>query len=361
MSGGLQAFRDGSRQPYSDPTRQTQRTTATKDYHMISVNKLKAITTIVSHERCPDGIASALILKDMLPDARVIFCQYGTPEHESLPAEPGMIFADFSPHPNRVKDFVDAGAIVLDHHRTAKDVVGAFGDSGVFADEKSEPGVSGAVLAFREVWLPLWDDQSMQIFGRVFEIQDDKPNFPSFVRQFAKIAGVRDTWQKSSPLWEESCVQGSALFFVPQEELLAIGLKQISNDWEIRYKWAGQLRNLKHLKTVQRAVQEGMRHTTAEGVRILMFQGTKLSSDAAGVPGVEADIICGFDVIWEKGQKQIKYLYSVRSRSNFDCSALAKFHGGGGHKGAAGFNIITPTSDPYNQFIMAVREFANKS
>ena len=113
----------------------------------IPLEVLKAVKTIVAHEKCPDGIAAALILKDVLPEARVIFCQYSTPEHETLAAEPGMLFADFSPPKARVQEFVDKGAVVLDHHKTAKDIVAAFGDNGVFGDEIAEPGVSGAVLA----------------------------------------------------------------------------------------------------------------------------------------------------------------------------------------------------------------------
>lgn len=36
---------------------------------MINVDLLKSVKTIVTHEGCADGIASALILKDALPDA----------------------------------------------------------------------------------------------------------------------------------------------------------------------------------------------------------------------------------------------------------------------------------------------------
>ena len=320
----------------------------------IPLDKLKAITTIVSHEKCPDGIAAALILKDVLPNAKIVFCQYNTPAHETMVAEPGMIFADFSPHRSRVQDFVAAGAIVLDHHRTAKEVVAAFGELGVFADEKGEPGVSGATLAYREVWKPLRDEVTRATnIGSTVYISD---GYREWVERFAQIAGIRDTWQKKDPEWQTSCLQASALFFVPQEELIQTGLHAIWRDWGAKYGWAGAITNTKHRKRCERAVREGYRHTTAKGNRVILFQGTKLSSDAAEAPGAEnADIICGFDVIYEANQ--VKYLYSTRSRTDFDCSALAKFYGGGGHKAAAGFNLINPGSDPYSRFVTALQHY----
>ena len=316
---------------------------------MIPLETLKAIKTIVAHDKCPDGIASALILQHVLPQAKIIFCQYNSPDHENMVAEPGMIFADFSPHRSRIQEFVDMGAVVLDHHKTAKETVAAFGELGIFGDESLDPGVSGAVLAWREIWQRL-----------VFDVHtgDYRPDtdFVMWVGEFARIAGIRDTWQKQSADWPTSCVQSSALFFAPQEELLQAGLYEIWQQWEDQYEWAGRISYNNHKKRVARAVREGFKHTTPSGTKLLVFQGTKMSSDAAEDPGAsESNIICGFDVIFEAGK--VKYLYSTRSRSGYDVSALAKHYGGGGHKAAAGFNIETPGSDPYTLFLLIVQDF----
>ena len=106
------------------------------------------IKTIVTHDKCADGRASALILLDVFPGANVVFCNYNTPEYNDLPATEGMIFCDIVPPAHRVEEFIAVNAIVLDHHKTNKEIVAKFGDNGRFADEATEPGVSGASLAF---------------------------------------------------------------------------------------------------------------------------------------------------------------------------------------------------------------------
>lgn len=42
-----------------------------------------------------------------------------------------------------------------------------------------------------------------------------------------------------------------------------------------------------------------------------------------------------------------KRVFSLRSRGNFDVSAIAKKHGGGGHKNAAGFTVEFPLAEEY--------------
>ena len=308
----------------------------------LPLEKIRAVKIIVAHDYCPDGVAGALLLKNVLPDAKVIFCQYSTPEHAALVAEPDMLFVDFSPPKDRVQEFVGAGAMVLDHHKAAKDVVRAFGELGVFADEKEEPGVSGASLAFREVWSRLTTEKP-------------RDSFYQWVERFARLAGIRDTWQKMNPNWEQACVQSYALHFAPQETWLKIGLFNMWMKWH-RYDWVGTISAQKHLRAVERVVEKGMWHTNARGTIMCVFQGTKLSSDAAEASGAEkADLICGFDVVYEGGKA--KYLYSTRSRKSFNCMALAQTYGGGGHLRAAGFNIVEPKGDPYSVFIGSVEMF----
>lgn len=321
---------------------------------MIPTKSLKDIKTIIVHAACPDGLASALILQDSFnqvsPDHKppIKFIQYDTIEQKELVAEPGLLFADFSPHVSRIKEFVDVGAIVLDHHRTAKPVVEQFGEFGIFGDEFAEPGVCGAVLAYRHVFCPLLAERGSNLTER----------YQQFVEHFAYLAGVRDTWQRQSSDWDASCIQAAALFFADPDEALSEGLPKLYRDWEHKYLWAGRVTHERHLKKAERSAKKGHRFISSHDARVVMFQGTHYASDTAEMLEEAADLVVGFDVFFDGGEP--KYLYSTRSHTTFDCVALCKFYGGGGHTRAAGFTISAPQGNPYAIFEQLLNAFEAK-
>src|ERR1700735_495224 len=93
---------------------------------MIALDLLRPVQTIVTHADCPDGMVSAILLHDVLPDARIRFVRYGTSDREDMVAEPNMLFCDMTPPEARADQFLEAGAIVLDHHVTAQHLVERF-------------------------------------------------------------------------------------------------------------------------------------------------------------------------------------------------------------------------------------------
>lgn len=138
---------------------------------MIQIETLREVTHVYTHAHCPDGLASAMILKDAFRmlgmEPKIEFLVHGTDEHRLAGWGDGMfaLFCGIAPHPEAVEGRMvgqfsgpplEMPGIVLDHHKGAEDIVRSFGDRGVFADEKAEPGISGAVLAWREVWVPAW-------------------------------------------------------------------------------------------------------------------------------------------------------------------------------------------------------------
>jgi len=311
---------------------------------MIPLDKIRGLQHIVVHDNCADGSAAALILKDVLPKADVRFIQYNTPEHRTLEVRPGTIFADFSPHPDQADAFREVGAIVLDHHKDKRELVESFGELGVFGDEKTQPGISGAFLAYREVWLPTE--------GRTF---DDEDEFPVFVRRLATLAGVYDTWMHKDPRWKEAYRQALVLKYMPHDLLIEFGLAYVHSHWASRFDWLGKILEEKDRVAVDRAIREGRRFTMAtyadHPLHVLMFPNVILSSNTAeALDGDgETDLVVGFDVIFENGGP-CKYLYSTRSHTGFDCSAFARANGGGGHTASAGFSVKDPTKDPLSTF-----------
>jgi hypothetical protein len=297
---------------------------------------LDEVTHVVVHGGgCPDGIASAILLADALGGVKLDFLAHGTPEYEKLEARPGMLFCDLTPPAARVQEFVNAGAIVLDHHAKQREIVEAFGARGVYADLATEPGVSGAALAFREVWQ--WRaPEGSTIWARA--------------HAFAKLAGIRDTWQTRHPDWKAACEQAEALRFYPWsffekaaepfhytgqghfQQLLAIGPVLVERT---------------RLAT-ERTVAEAFGRVTTRGTR-LMIVGTTHTSDAAEAVGDQADLVVGFayscEVIDERGAKVALQL-SMRSQGGYDVGALCKSLGGGGHHAAAGARVHVNSSDP---------------
>jgi hypothetical protein len=307
---------------------------------MISRDLLNDVRTLVTHADCADGMASAILLADALPDRRVVFVQHNTPDYTTLPAEPGMLFCDIVPPPTRVDEFVEAGAIVLDHHRGAKDIVGQFGDRGVFADETAEPGVSGAMLAFREVWLAIYDAAPADTIRRA--------------QRFATLAGIRDTWQNTDPRWKEACAHAAALRFWPWGRLRGLTWLTLEDRLTI-----GELLLQKDEERDTRTITEAYRFT-ANGIGVMVFEGIQ-TSDISERMAHEIDLVMGWHYQVVRGRPEM--VVSCRSRGGFSCLPLAKRYGGGGHAHAAGFRIDVDrmkSPNPYEHLRTLVDEHMAK-
>lgn len=302
---------------------------------MLTLEVLSNLRHLVTHENCPDGIATAMIVKDAIPGIKVTFVNYNTKELAELQPESGMVFCDFAPPRDRVKEFVDAGVVCLDHHRASKDIVEAFGPLGIFADEDQNPGVSGAVLAYEQIWKPL-----AVLDGKADIVRDDT------VREFAIVAGIRDTFQKKDARWRQACEQAETLMFYPEDMLLALP----SHQWPLLVDKShpdvklGALLFERRLKSAQRAADNGYRFTTKRGTRVVIFDNARASSDAAEYLGVTVDIVVGFSTRATDGKPTVTF--STRSHTDFDCAKFCKHHGGGGHTRAAGFTVALNTASP---------------
>jgi len=326
---------------------------------MTIADALHSVKTVVVHANCSDGLASAILIHDVLPKAEVQFIQYNTEPHKALTPQPGFLFCDFSPFAeteeiegengvakraltesgkSQIQAWVEAGALVLDHHATVKDLglIQPFLDAGqgAFGDEKADPGVCGAVLAFRHVWLPLKTLKAKKGLG----LEEDLKACALQAENFATLAGIRDTWQKDSVRWREACTQGEMLRFYPPENWLSCvePFHYRNRGWWDERMALGKLLIEKHEKTVTRVIEKAYRFTTPKGTRVAVFSGAHLSSDASEALGQEADLVIGFAYEVENGTP--KLICSNRSRGTYPVRVFAESLGGGGHKNAAGFS-----------------------
>lgn len=275
---------------------------------------LEEVRTIVSHKNCPDGIASALICHHAMPEAEVLFCMYGEKSYDELPATRGMLFVDIVPPKERVQEFVDAGAIVLDHHLHAEDIVAAFGDRGRFAHEKRDAGVSGALLAFTHVWDQLSSDGD-----------------PVAVKRFAEVAGVRDTWQRDDPRWDDACAQ--------MEVLLLHGYDGLKDEGP--WLSGSQMATGRALRDRRRRIAKSAARR-AHVIGRFAFTNERYVSDFAEAVrelGADVEVGVGFSYVGQD-DGSMNLVFSLRTiAGDFDVGALAKRNGGGGHTKAAGFTI----------------------
>lgn len=310
----------------------------------IDLNDLRAVTTIVTHDSCADGTASALLLHDALPHAEVVFVQHGTEAYRNLACKQGMLFCDIIPPPDRADDFVAAGAIVLDHHRTARAVVEKFASRGIFADEAVERGVSGTVLAYRHVWWPL-----------VGAVHAD-PRRTEWVRHFATMIGVADTWHREHPQWADAKRHTAILSFLPNTEWLErYTLEALTYRWEDNFEWVGQVLTRKHAKKVSRSIEGGRRMTSDRGTKILAFNNIGTTSDAAEQLGRDVDVVVGF--FYEQNADVEKLILSTRSHTEFDCAAFCRSYGGGGHTRAAGTSAPLSDENPYQVILRMINHY----
>lgn len=237
-----------------------------------------------------------------------------------------MVFCDIVPPDSRVQDFIDAGAVVLDHHREARVTVEAFGSKGVFADAEREDhrGISGAVLSYEVIY------RSLPWHARLLEVE-----------RLARLIGLADTWQRDSRDFEQALEFVAACRFFGLSRLTKLSPKQILAKLAT---WGPELRR-DHLEHVQYACKEAIRMSTPKGTRMVVVQGTSITSDLAELLRNDpfADLVVGYHTRSEdREDREIKLQFSTRAVTTYDCGALASAYGGGGHRPAAGFSVKDP-------------------
>lgn len=291
---------------------------------------LKQVKKIVVHTPCIDGLVSAMLALEALPQAEVIFCSYGTQQKE-LECEPGMLFIDFTPDPERVGQYVEAGTIVLDHHVHAKELVARFGANGVYSDE---PGVSGAVLAFRYVWLPTltagWSRPGRQ------DLDFD-------AGRLATLVGIRDTWFKASEDWVRALEMHAILEAFPREYWLDYnGIKAALRALE---EGVGQELCIRKQETIDKIAERGLiRRKMPDGSMwaLSCARSEQVSDLAEAARARGVDVLVNVTAYIEDGSPW--YLVSLRSNDKHDVGALAKRFRGGGHRAASGFRALAETT-----------------
>lgn len=307
---------------------------------------LASVSQIITHRNCPDGLASAIILHDAYPAIPIIFHYPGSRDLTAETIVPNTLFCDISPTKETAEAWKDAKAIVLDHHASARSLVESFGDLGIFADEKIDIGYCGAYLAYEEVWLPL-----RQMFFRDIPLETRLKNFHN-VKEFARLAGIRDTRVNQSPYWDEACIQAEAMKFYAVDTWLD-GPAISSEEWPDFYKSRlaiGQILKEKGDRRSEKTKTTAYRFTIQNGPTVGIVP-TVRTSDLLDVKSDGLDIVIGFMYICDNPQRPTLRL-SCRSRPPYTILNFCQSHGGGGHTQAAGCELPADVSAQYSPFVL---------
>lgn len=277
------------------------------------------------HSADLDGKCSAAIVQRKYPEIELIGIDYGQPfPWESItPGEP-VIMVDFSLQPFsdmlRLRKLTDA-LVWIDHHKT---VLAEAKNAGWTSDGRffSEPfyvaglrrdGIGACVLTWEYLFPGEPTPRAVQLLGEYDAWDHHDPDCLPFqygVRALGDMDPTVDSWgpftgDPDEGWFSQACHDGLLIL------------------------------------TYQRQQNEGHAKTLCFEAEL---DGLKLLAANAGPTNSQF-----FDSVWDPDKYHAMCLFSYRpksaawtislysTRDDVDCSEVCKAHGGGGHKGAAGF------------------------
>ena len=264
----------------------------------------------IYHGGCDDGFAAAWCVRHALVDQVEFYpgvYQKEPPPHEGR----HVIFVDFSYKRPVLETMLRSATsiLILDHHKTAQEDLKdlPLPGSGATLSALFDMERSGAALA--------WD----------FFVGGSRPDFIEYVQD-------RDLWRKTLPHGDEFTI---ALRSYPQDFLVWDKLIEAGAQALIAEGGAIQRYYRLRVEELKRSAYPAM----LGGHRCWISNAPYFAASEVAGELTERDGefgACYFEV--EEG----RYQYSLRSRGDFDVSAIARQFGGGGRKAAAGFSVAQP-------------------
>ena len=271
-------------------------------------------TLVIYHGACRDGWCAAWVLHRRYPDAEYVAGFYGQPP----PDCPGkdVILVDFSYPRDVLERMAEQAAtlLVLDHHKTAEAALRGFkrDNTTVLFDMAR----SGAGLA--------WDYFNPQPRLPLVDYVEDRdlwrhrlPHSKLVNAWIGTLPFTFEAWtQAATTMYQDECETGDPL------------------------TWARQMGGgaLKKGEQYVREVVKNARQVVFDGHHVPLVNAPQVDIsellDELARLNPSAPFVMGW---WQRGDGIFQY--SLRSRGDFDVSDLAKAHGGGGHRQAAGFQV----------------------
>lgn len=287
---------------------------------MINIDMLPQVQRLYFHSYCPDGImARNIMMKYIFKNKPGDFFKAMSAGDKKLTVVDNALFVDCAPSDEQIEEFLSRGALILDHHASRLETykrMEALYPNRIFYGE-NELGQSGTALAMTVV--------DMMGLGSA----NDK--------MVAYLSGLADCWLKDQYDFDEARAlanfvanMGNSYTDVP--DLKVIG--PIANHMYRNYK----------NKLEEKAKQSYLK--TMYGYKVYFYNGTNVSDLAELLRTQGADLIVGWQLrnLVTEDISKLGLVVSLRSGNNLDVDGIASDFGGGGHKKAAGFSLVTESS-----------------
>lgn len=298
---------------------------------------------VIYHGGCRDGFAAAWAVWKAYPNAEFFAGFYGQPPPEVKGRE--VIMVDFSYPYDPMRGIIASakGVVILDHHKTAeadlKHINEDLAHMGigpatiVFDMERSGAGITWDYFhADRERWCGECGAENGHISG----CANIRPWLIDYVED-------RDLWR-----WKlgNSRLMNAYLGAIPFN----------FEDWDIA-SYLTTAEGAQRGAAIQMKIKQYCEEVGKNAIRISpsllgQFPSNAFTENIPLVNAPQCDISellehlmdtlrTNFVMGWFQRSDSM-FQYSLRSRGDFDVSAIAKSFGGGGHKNAAGFQLAKP-------------------
>lgn len=282
----------------------------------------------IYHGGCDDGFAAAWCVSRAIDaDFYPGVYQKEPPPHDGR----DVLFVDFS-YKRSVLEAMAQKAnsiLILDHHKTAQE------------DLADIPSPRSSFVSAPHAMRAIFDmERSGAVLAWDYFIGDGHdlgwtPQEAKHRRRFIEYIQDRDLWRKQLPGGDEFTI---ALRSYPQDFDTWTALIKGGPDALIYEGKAIQRYYRLRVEELKRsAYQARLGDSDCWITNAPYFAASEVAGELSEHTGFGA---CYFEA--EGG----RYQYSLRSRGDFDVSAIARLFGGGGHKAAAGFSTDKPVHTP---------------
>jgi oligoribonuclease NrnB/cAMP/cGMP phosphodiesterase (DHH superfamily) len=274
----------------------------------------------IYHGACDDGFAAAWCVRKALGDEVEFYpgvYQKDPPPH----AGRDVLFVDFSYKRPVLDEMAKSAAsiLILDHHKTAQEDLADIEVAPSYIDWRDAALIHGAGVNM----FALFDmNRSGAALAWDYFIGGDRPEFIEYIQD-------RDLWRKALPGGDEFTIalRSYQQDFLIWDKLVDSGAQSlIAEGGAIQRYYRLRIEELKH--SAYRAELGGAS----------CFISNAPYFAASEVAGELCDCGADFGACYFEVEKR-RFQYSLRSRGDFDVSAIARQFGGGGHKNAAGFTV----------------------